>query len=256
MALVSQGIRPPRLHDPPLKDKAWELIRLCWAMMPSERPAIRDIAERMMSDPDRHPLLFLFFILKDWKVWQYQKVTHVVLKSSQPGSCITSIVNASIIDLVCRILSREDYLSVAEQLSQPPDVQNLLDFLLHLLRDRRLSNSDPTIDNNERARRLMFKLNSKMPVIPPSLIVTGVSMATEREYIGSGGFGRVLIGELQGAAVALKVLYKSDNDVVGRSRRRCYESIPDVRILTGLLSRGADVGLSQAQVRAAILWHL
>ncbi|KAF8344542.1 kinase-like domain-containing protein, partial [Amanita rubescens] len=192
MALVSQGIRPPRLHDPPLKDEAWELIGLCWARMPSERPAIRDIAERMMSDPDRHPLLSLFFILKDWK----------------PGSCITSVVNASIIDLVCRILSREDYLSVAEQLSQAPDVQNLLDLLLHLLRDRRLSNSDPTIDNNERARRLMFKLNSKMPIIPPSLIVTGVSMATEREYIGSGGFGRVFVGELQGAAVALKVLYK------------------------------------------------
>ena len=27
----------------------------------------------MMSDPGRHPLLFLLFILKDWKVWQYKK---------------------------------------------------------------------------------------------------------------------------------------------------------------------------------------
>ncbi len=68
IAIVSQGIRPPRLHDPPLKDAAWELIDLCWARMASERPAIKDIAERMMSDPDRHPLQFLFFILKDWKV--------------------------------------------------------------------------------------------------------------------------------------------------------------------------------------------
>ncbi len=152
-------------------------------------------------------------------------------------------MNASIIDLVRRILYREDYLGVAEHLSQAPDIQNLLDFLLHLLRDRHLSNSDPTIDVNVRARRLMFKLNSKMPVIPPSLIVTGVSMPANRDYIGSGGFGRVFIGELQGAAVALKVLYKSDNDVVGRSHRRCYESILDVCI-TGLLSRDVDVGLS------------
>jgi hypothetical protein len=89
----------------------------------------------------------------------------------------------------------------------------------------------------------MFKLNSKMPVIPPSLIVTGVSIPAELDYIGSGGFGRVFTGKLRGAAVALKVLYKSDNVVVGCSRRRCYESILDLCI-TGLLSRGVDVGLS------------
>ncbi|KAF8325732.1 kinase-like domain-containing protein [Amanita rubescens] len=197
MAFVSQGIRPPRLDDPHLKDEAWELIKWCWARMPSERPAIKDVAEMMMSDPDRHPLLFLLFVLKDWK----------------PGSCITSVVNASIINLVCRILAREDYLGVVDQLSQAPDVQNLLDFLLHLLRDRRLSNLDTTTDINGRARRLMFKLNSKMPVIPPSLIVTGVNMPAERNYVGSGGFGRVFEGKLQEEVVALKVLYKSDNDV-------------------------------------------
>ena len=50
-------------------------------------------------------------------------------------------------------------------------------------------------------------------------------MPAECDHIGSGGFGRVFIGELQGAAVALKVLYKSDNDVVSRSRRRSCESI-------------------------------
>jgi hypothetical protein len=69
MTLVSRGVRPPRLDDPPLKDEAWELIKRCWAMIPSERPAIKDIADMMMSDPDRHPLLFLLFVLKDWKVW-------------------------------------------------------------------------------------------------------------------------------------------------------------------------------------------
>lgn len=127
---------------------------------------------------------------------------------------IFTFKSPSIIDLVCRILSREDYLGVAEQLNQASDVQNLMDLLLHLLRDHFLSNSDPTIDINGRARRLMFKLNSKIPVIPPSLIVKGVNMPAERNYIGSGGFGRVFEGKLREEVVALKVLYKSDNDVV------------------------------------------
>ena len=39
-------------------------------------------------------------------------------------------------------------------------------------------------------------------------------MPANREYIGSGGFGQILKGELRGDAVALKVLYKTDNDVV------------------------------------------
>jgi len=55
-------------------------------------------------------------------------------------------------------------------------------------------------------------------VIPQSLVVTGVSMPSERDYIGGGGFGRVFGGELQGRAVALKVLYKPNNNVVSRSR--------------------------------------
>ena len=43
-------------------------------------------------------------------------------------------------------------------------------------------------------------------------------MPEKRDYIGSGGFGRVFRGELQGATVALKVLYyKPDNNVVSPS---------------------------------------
>ena len=60
----------------------------------------------------------------------------------------------------------------------------------------------------------MIKIISKMPVMPSFLFVTGVSMPANREYIGGGGFGHILKGELKGKAVALKVLYKTDNDVV------------------------------------------
>jgi len=60
----------------------------------------------------------------------------------------------------------------------------------------------------------MFKIISKMPIIPTSLFVTGVSMPVNREYIGGGGFGQILKGKLKGGAVALKLLYKTDNEVV------------------------------------------
>ncbi len=68
----------------------------------------------------------------------------------------------------------------------------------------------------------MFKIITRIPVIPPSLIVTGVSIPEKRDHIGIGGFGRVFKGKLQGAVVALKLLYKSDNYVVSLS---CYRHV-------------------------------
>ena len=65
----------------------------------------------------------------------------------------------------------------------------------------------------------MIKIISKTPVMPSSLFVTGVSMPAIREYIGEGGFGHILKGESRGKAVALKVLYKTDDDVVCYSFR-------------------------------------
>ena len=82
-----------------------------------------------------------------------------------------------------------------------------MDFLLLLLRERHLAT-----DINLRARRLMLKVTTRMPVIPRSLIVTGASI--QSDLIGHGGFGRVFRGELEGAPVALKVLYKTHNNIV------------------------------------------
>ena len=79
-------------------------------------------------------------------------------------------------------------------------------------------------------------------------------MLAERNYIGSGGFGRVFEGKLQEEVVALKVLYKCDDDVVSHLRRS-YKDVVDCSP-TVLLQRGIDVGIFQAQVCAAVLRDL
>jgi hypothetical protein len=46
---VSGGMRPPRMYEPPLIDKAWKLIKRCWASEAIRRPAMENILERMMA---------------------------------------------------------------------------------------------------------------------------------------------------------------------------------------------------------------
>lgn len=147
------------------------------------------------------------------------------------------------------------YIKIAEQLRDTSDVNNMLNFILCLVCNGHLFNPNAILsDANWRARRLMIKVIAKTPVIPTSLIVVGVSMPAERDYIGGGGFGHVYKGELGGTAVALKVLYKANNSVVSHSCP-CYEITVD-SVQTGLLSRGIDVEISHAQVRAAVSRNL
>jgi serine/threonine protein kinase len=47
--LISRGKRPPRLDKPPLSDKAWKLIKRCWAKEAARRPPMEDIMEKMMT---------------------------------------------------------------------------------------------------------------------------------------------------------------------------------------------------------------
>ena len=160
---------------------------------------------------------------------------------------MTSVTSATTIDLLCYVLYPEDYISVVGRLRKISDVLNLLDFIFHLLRDRRLTSRDTTIDFNRRARRLMFKVISKNPVIPRSLIVTDVKVPDKRDYIGRGGFGGVFKGELHGKIVALKVLHRTDDNVVSPSCPCSSVLVLSLTfVLIGVLSRGIDVGNTQA----------
>jgi serine/threonine protein kinase len=49
MALLSRGLHPPRLHEPPLSDETWELIRSCWVRDASKRPRIEVVMENMVA---------------------------------------------------------------------------------------------------------------------------------------------------------------------------------------------------------------
>lgn len=43
LTLVSRGILPPRLDEPPLSDRAWSVIQSCWMRQASKRPRMKDV---------------------------------------------------------------------------------------------------------------------------------------------------------------------------------------------------------------------
>lgn len=77
--LVSKGELPPRLDEPPLSDGAWDLIQSCWIKQAADRPAIKEVLERMEAilkmqrNSDRRPLLSLLSILREREVRQFEK---------------------------------------------------------------------------------------------------------------------------------------------------------------------------------------
>ena len=110
------------------------------------------------------------------------------------------------VETIRELLSREDYVDVVADINNASDARDLLDFMIGLLCNGHLSNSGIQSEAS-RARRLMLKIATKTPVNPKSLFVTGVTWQDNFDYIGYGGFGVVIKGELGGAVVALKLLY-------------------------------------------------
>ena len=120
------------------------------------------------------------------------------------------------IDLARSLLTTNNYVNAALQLTGVSDTGLFLDFMLYLLCGGHLSCSQVP-DANRRARRLMLKMITKTPVTPSSLFVKGIAAKVDYDYVGRGGFGFVFKGELKGAAVALKLLYKTRHHDAGRS---------------------------------------
>ncbi len=129
----------------------------------------------------------------------------------QSGAPITSVVNATSIDLLYRLLSREDYLTGAEEINHGPDAKNILDFMLYVLHNRYLSDPDGIEDTNRRARRLMTRVITNARVMPRSLFLTGVTVSIDRENADNGP---VFKGELRGAPISLRVVHKTRDDIV------------------------------------------
>ncbi|KAF8325734.1 kinase-like domain-containing protein [Amanita rubescens] len=229
--LVIQDKRPSRLYDPPLSDEAWGIIQRCWEREPWKRRGMQDVVESLISASQSRTTKSQNYEMLIKESLPAPSVTFrnaqahrrdsngstlplllSMLKDKKPGSSIASVVNATTINLTWKLLSSEDYVSVTDDLNKASDVQNLLDFMLHLLRDHRLPHQDPTVIIDQRARRFMMKVISKVPVMPPSLIVTGVRIPANRSYL-HGGFGSVFKGEFQGSTVALRVLHKTGNNI-------------------------------------------
>ncbi|KAF8339465.1 kinase-like domain-containing protein [Amanita rubescens] len=253
MALVFRDKRPPRLDEPSFSDEAWSVIQRCWVREASKRPSMTDIVESISQ-----------FASPSTNVRKLQKVSSPpitpiiavprrednilpsllsLLNNKQPES---SVVNATIVDLTFKLLLREDYTPVADQLTQASDVKNLIDFMLHLLHERHLQNQDVNVNIEQRARRFMFTVISKIPVIPQSLIVTGVTSPAAREYFAAGGFGLIFKGELRGSTVALKVLYRSGNSDVALCREALMWNSLKHRFLLPFLGICVDGSTSES----------
>ena len=134
--------------------------------------------------------------------------------NGQPGSPITSVVNTTIVNLVHKFLSRDDYINVAAELNGTSVITDLVDLMLYLICHGDLSNS---LHANNRARQFMLSIMTRTPVMPKSLFMMEVGPLTNRALINVGRFGLVFKTELWGKLVALKVLHRTYNNTVSCS---------------------------------------
>jgi len=132
------------------------------------------------------------------------------------------VANKVILNIFRQVLDIPDYGTIVDELKDPVnDVELLLEFILYVhppeiqlfdrvayvlqaLRSRSLSDSGIP-DANRRARRLMFKLISKMDVTLKFLFITDVKIESYLD-IGYSFSGHVIKGEHKGHGVALKML--------------------------------------------------
>ena len=49
LSLVSRGVRPPRLDEQPLSDRAWDVIQRFWVREPLKRPRMNNVVESMIA---------------------------------------------------------------------------------------------------------------------------------------------------------------------------------------------------------------
>ena len=46
--LLAKGKRPHRLENPRMEDNTWNVIQRCWESIPSERPTMEQIVEKLI----------------------------------------------------------------------------------------------------------------------------------------------------------------------------------------------------------------
>ncbi|KAF8626491.1 hypothetical protein AX17_006546 [Amanita inopinata Kibby_2008] len=126
-----------------------------------------------------------------------------ILRKRAPEEPIHLSVGAETIGFVHSILNAEDYGSIISQLGSGQDTENLLEFLLHLLDNGSLAETDVQ-DTRRRARNFMIKIVKKTGVVPQSLYLKDVEVLKDLLPHGTGGFANVYEGRYCGCRVALK----------------------------------------------------
>ena len=60
---MSDGVRPPRPHDPELSDRVWDMINRCWANIPSQRITMGEAVSVLEAELQQAPGLFSLLFL-------------------------------------------------------------------------------------------------------------------------------------------------------------------------------------------------